>query len=240
MTMTPSVRIWISARTDVGKVRSHNEDAFVAVDLGDARWQLPSCGDGLLEPTAQGALFAVSDGMGGARAGELASAMTVDALVRELRALPATEPPQVLQAAVERANGQVIAAAETGDREGMGATLTAAWVRGSEAFIAQVGDSRAYLVRAGHMHQITKDQSYLQMLLDSGAISAVDAAACPYRSVILQAIGTTPALRVVLYRVALCKHDRLLLCSDGLSSYVDASDLLAAIHANVPLSALCD
>ncbi len=233
------MRISIAAMTDVGKVRSHNEDAFVAVDLGDPQWRVPSDSDAELELSEHGALLAVSDGMGGAKAGELASSLTIAALVREMRELPVAEAPHLLQEAVEQVNEQVAAAAQSRDREGMGATLTAAWVRGAEAFIAHVGDSRAYLVRAGLMHQITKDQSYLQMLLDSGAVSAAETAAFPYRSVILQAIGTSATVRAALYRVALCKHDRLLLCSDGLSSYVDARDILAAARGSAGLSSLC-
>jgi serine/threonine protein phosphatase PrpC len=169
-------------------------------------------------------MLAVSDGMGGAAAGEVASALVVESLRRSM-------PPKsadwdaTIQKAVERANRAVWNAAKAPERRGMGATLTAVCLDGLDAHVAEVGDSRAYVYRSGVLDLLTHDQSYAQALLDAGALTEQEAARSPLKNVILSAMGTHPDVRVDLGRVTLAAGDRLLVCSDGLSNEVSAKDI---------------
>ena len=147
----------------------------------------------------RGSLMIVSDGMGGAAAGEVASEMAVATICDSLM----SEPPQAegagrLRAATETANQRIWDhSQENLELSGMGATVTAALVQGTSAYIAQVGDSRAYLVREGRIKQLTKDQSLAQMLFDSGAVNLEQMAAVP-QNVIMQALGTQPEVKVAM------------------------------------------
>src|SRR5262249_31985454 len=151
--------------------RPKNEDAFVAADLtshallGDQPLRRFDVG-------RRGVLLAVSDGMGGERAGEVASALVVETLTHAMEEPPpfALRVDEFVTAAVEKAHRVVRNLAQTEGHERMGATLTAVFVRGRKAYIAEVGDSRAYLVRGGVITRLTHDQSMVQLLLDTGAI----------------------------------------------------------------------
>ena len=241
--MATGLTLQIAARTDVGKVRKNNEDAFVVADLsGEASGTLSEPIDASLPVGERGVLLAVSDGMGGALAGEVASATGLTALVASLR-------DKVTRAAPERAMVQSVkdadrAVRETASRDaehhGMGATLTAALIHGGDAYLAEVGDSRAYLVRAGVITQLTHDQSFVQMLVDRGALSAADAAQFPYKNVILQALGKEARIKVALSRLALRRRDCLLLCSDGLSNKVTDAEMRDAVLRESTLGAVCD
>jgi serine/threonine protein phosphatase PrpC len=186
------IRLTIAARSDIGRVRSNNEDAFTIAELATgaqleagAEFDLPD----------RGLLLAVSDGMGGHRAGEVASSMVLDSL---RQALASARPGPIetrLDWAVRRANVEVLHAARARSKAGMGATLTGVVLVGGEAYIAEVGDSRAYLCRDGRLQQLTRDQSLVQMLVDSGAISEKDAKQSPHRNVIIQAMGLAENVR---------------------------------------------
>lgn len=169
-----------------------------------------------------GVLLVVSDGMGGAKAGEVASAITVEAVLGGMLSAVRDKPASgaMLRRAIEIASHKVHEASRRPNRRGMGATLTAVLVTGATAYVAQVGDSRAYLLRGGKIGQITRDQSYVQMLVDAGKMTAAEAGASPRKNLILQVMGQQ-AVRVVLGRVSLKIGDRLLLCSDGLTNVVD-------------------
>ncbi len=221
------------ARTDVGMRRSSNEDAFVLVDL-DAPTTAIACSGERIEIAGKRMLLALSDGMGGAAAGEVASCLALSTLVRELHRRSNERMDCALEAAVHVANARVLEAASCAERQGMGATLTAVVIVDDIAWIAEVGDSRAYLLRDNKLHQLTRDQSYVQMLVDMGAISEEEAKASPKKNVILQAVGTTPDLRVALGRLSLRRGDRLLLCSDGLSNEVDDRELAELLTRNPP------
>src|SRR5580704_10451976 len=184
-----NMHLRIAARTDVGRVRRRNEDAFVAADLTrNVRSAMPRW-SGRLEVGSRGGLVAVSDGMGGAQAGDRASALVVESLTQALAS----------QAGRDTSDAEITDAVQDAHRtvwnEGcargiqMGATLTALYVRGMAAYVAEVGDSRAYLMRAGRMTQLTKDQSYVQMLVDSGVVEPDQAQSLPFRNIILQAMG---------------------------------------------------
>lgn len=221
------------ARTDVGMRRASNEDAFVLVDLDRPTEAISCCGE-RIEIRGRRMLLALSDGMGGAAAGEVASSLALGTLVRELHRSKNERMDRALEAAVHVANARVLEAASTTGREGMGATLTAVVIVEGVAWIAEVGDSRAYLLRDQRLHQLTRDQSYVQMLVDMGALSAEEAKESPKRNVILQAVGTAPELRVELGALSLRRGDRLLLCSDGLSNELEDHELAELLGRNAP------
>jgi serine/threonine protein phosphatase PrpC len=230
----------VAAHTDAGRIRKGNEDAFVVADLtrgersSSARWT------GRVEVGRRGALVAVADGVGGAQAGELASALVVASLASALErddAPPNSEAK--LGDAVKNAHETVFGEACARGIK-MGATLTALYVRGTAAYLAEVGDSRAYLLRAGQMTQLTKDQSYVQMLVDAGAVKPEDAPSMAFRNVILQAMGHQPRLSVALGRLELRRRDCILLCSDGLSNEVSDTDMRALVLGSPDLVHACD
>lgn len=188
--------ISFGSRTDIGYVRDHNEDSLI-----------------IIPP-----LFAVADGMGGHEAGEIASEITVNTLA-ELA--PSHLDAEGLTAAVEAANYNVMKAPRQGiGRDGMGTTLTAAMLEGERLLITQVGDSRAYLLHKGHLQQITRDHSLMADLIEAGQITPEEARVHPNRSVITRAIGSDIHMRPDIYELNVDAGDRILLCSDGLSSMI--------------------
>ena len=179
------------SRTDVGCVRDHNEDSLVVAPP----------------------LFVVADGMGGHAAGEVASEIATSILAEKA---PQTPDAEALGHAVEEANLEIIAAAEDGrGREGMGTTCTAAILKEDRLIIAQVGDSRAYLLHQGKLQQLTRDHSLVAMMVEAGQLTPEEARVHPRRSVITRALGTD------LYEIDVEAGDRLLLCSDGLHGMVE-------------------
>lgn len=189
------------ARSDVGCVRSHNEDSYLV----------------------QSPLFCVSDGMGGHAAGEVASSIAVETIAR---LAPKTADPAQLAAAVEAANAAIIEAAQNGlGKPGMGCTATAAYIEGNTVALAHVGDSRAYLVHDGTLIRVTRDHSYVEELVDAGEITADEARVHPNRSVITRALGSDPAMYADHFQLNIEEGDRLILCSDGLSSMIPDSEI---------------
>jgi protein phosphatase len=241
-------RVRVFARTDVGRTREHNEDAFLVADLAAAH---PLAFDGAdAAPhefdAAHGALFLVADGLGGAAAGEVASHLATEAAFHALRAaLPdaaddATRFATALRDAVLAANAAIHrTAAERADLRGMATTLTAAALRGDTLYLAQVGDSRAYLIRAGAARQITKDQSLVQRLVDAGELTPEQAETSARRNIILQALGADRTVKVDVTHQPVRRGDVLLLCSDGLSGQLRAAELADAAAAAPDLDALC-
>ncbi|MDM4722016.1 protein phosphatase 2C domain-containing protein [Micromonospora sp. WMMA1363] len=192
---------------DVGLVRTNNEDSALAGER----------------------LVAVADGMGGLPAGEVASEIVIR-ILDELTPPPTPdEATDALRAVVSTAN-QRIHAAITVDpaREGMGTTLTAALLAGDTLVLAQVGDSRCYLLRDGALTQLTRDDTFVQALVDQGALSPEQARHHPQRSLVTRAVqgsDTPPAIGTL----TVAPGDRLLLCSDGLSDYVEHDAVAAAL-----------
>ena len=229
----------VVGRTDVGNVRANNEDSLVVADLSGNGFALASGSDGRFNVGDRGVLLAVSDGMGGLTAGELASALVIEGLplaIQEGRRSAPTE--ELLQAGVQKVNTKVWdAAQEKGIR--MGATLTAVFVDGPVAWIAEVGDSRAYLIRAGNITQLTKDQSVVQRLVDTGALSPEEAARSPHRGMILQAMGHAPDVSVALGRLELRARDCLVLCSDGLTTHVSDEEIRSVVLSSADLTVAC-
>lgn len=187
------------SRTDVGCVRDHNEDSL------------------LVAPP----LFAVADGMGGHAAGEVASEIAITVLGEKA---PHTPDAAALGRAVEDANRAVILAAnEKRGRAGMGTTMTAAVLQKDRLVIAQVGDSRAYLLHQGRLQQLTRDHSLMADMIEAGRLTPEEARTHPNRSVITRALGSDPRMVPDLYEITVETGDRLLLCTDGLSSMVEDS-----------------
>lgn len=187
-----------AAVTDQGHVRSNNEDSHFASDQ----------------------LLVVADGMGGMAAGDLASRIAIEAMVSLDALIPTEHQMDALHRALEIANGRIAEMVATDPSlAGMGTTLTAVLFNGERAAMAHVGDSRAYLLRDGRLNQLTKDDTYVQMLVDQGLIKPEEAAAHPRRAVVtrvLQGEPVTPAYVIVEPQ----RGDRWLLCSDGLTGVV--------------------
>lgn len=233
------VLVSVFARTDVGMHRTGNEDSFLVADLTTGNIGLSS---DITEHRIgeRGSLMIVSDGMGGAAAGEIASEMAVATICDSLMGEPAeAEIVQRLKAATETANQRIWDhSQENVELLGMGATVTAALVQGTSAYIAQVGDSRAYLIRGGRIKQLTKDQSLAQMLFDSGAVNLEQMAEVP-QNVIMQALGTQQEVKVAMSAVQLFRNDCLVLCSDGLSNKVQPDELRTMVQDTEDLTEAC-
>lgn len=234
------------ALTDVGRTREHNEDAFVVADL--ATGKAMEFGHVLRQGAGTvGTLFMVADGMGGAAAGELASETAVDVVLRYLRdewaprrSLDAGAFAESLESATSMANSAIYRhAAEHPELRGMGTTATIAGLLGDTLYLAQVGDSRAYLVRDGVARQITKDQSLMQKLIEAGEISEEAAEQSERRNIILQALGPEAMIRIDLTHQRVRRGDVLVLCSDGLSSVVRAEEIARAVGEERDLQMAC-
>jgi serine/threonine protein phosphatase PrpC len=194
------MRLRHGAASHVGLVRRQNEDSFVA----------------------GGGIFAVCDGMGGANAGEVAS----EAACRYLMELPAGAGAQQVRDAVAEANSTIFSrSVGEPDLAGMGTTLTAFVQSDDTLIVAHVGDSRAYLLRAGDLQQLTDDHSLVGEMVRRGQLTPAQAAVHPHRSVITRALGTEGEVDPDVFTVPLVPGDRLLLCSDGLSGMVSGHDI---------------
>ncbi len=219
-------------------MRPSNEDAFVIADLtGGSLLKEPQLAR--FDVGEHGVLLAVSDGMGGHAAGEVASALVVESLERSMAKHSGEARDGLLEKAVLQANREVWEAAHYPGREHMGATLTAMFIHGGVAYIAEVGDSRAYLLRNGNVLQCTRDQSYAQLLLDAGAISPQDAKKSGIGNVILQAMGLKPDVMVALGRLELRDRDAFILCSDGLSNKASVEELRDLVLTSPRLDLAC-
>lgn len=230
------VRLRLFARTDVGQVREHNEDNFLVADLSRRV-------RGLLEANrtttigSQGAVFAVCDGMGGAAAGEIASQLAVDIIYERLTEglddktpLGRDELGRRLVRAVEAAGMRIFQEAKNDrSRRGMGTTVTAAALVDDHLFLAQVGDSRGYLLRGDTLVQVTRDQSLVNQLIEAGQLTEEEAENFEHNNIILQALGTADTVQVDLTFAELRRGDTLLLCSDGLSGMVRFEEIREAL-----------
>ena len=198
-----------AALSHAGRKRRHNEDAYV------------------LEPP----LFAVADGMGGAKAGEIASSLAAGAL-QESDGDGSSGEARVA-ALIEEANRRVFRrATEDRDASGMGTTMTVALVEDDQVAIGHVGDSRAYLIREGRLEQLTDDHSLVAELVRSGKLTPEEAEIHPQRAVITRAVGTEPDVDVDTFSVQGASGDLFLICSDGLTDMVDEATILEAVELN--------
>jgi PPM family protein phosphatase len=243
------------AKSDVGRVRRGNEDNFLVLDLStEQTW---SGADGATPPAKltqfelgqKGLILVVSDGMGGALAGDVASRMAVDS-VREMllgtegeeACDPDVDLVECLKNATIYANLAIHLKSQEDSRcAGMGATFTGAAIRGGDLDLVQVGDSRGYVIRKDHIRLATKDQSLVQQLVDVGQISESEAETHMFRNVILQALGAQSDISPVTGRIHLRQGDVLLLCSDGLSGKLRADDIQQiVVNHQDDLAKACD
>ena len=213
--------------TDVGRKRKRNEDSFLA-------------NDGL-------GLFVVADGMGGAAGGDIASAEACDqifSMVRQGAAAIAAcrEAPtkdnrhavrRIVESAIQAATYMVFALADQDPaRKGMGTTISCLLYVGPNAFVGQVGDSRAYMLRGGVPHQITEDHTLINAQLKAGQITAEEAKTATYGNVITRAVGVKDHVEVDVFELACRAGDRFVLCSDGVHGYLETEAELTGLCAN--------
>lgn len=234
--------IIVYAQTDVGKIRQGNEDNFLVVETtSEELSELQDVREYSL--TDKGLTLMVSDGMGGAAAGEVASELAVRTTLEEM---PCDDPPSAdvfvekIVDSLKHANIVITRhGAEHPEMRGMGATATTAGILEDKVFVGQIGDSRAYLIRRDSIGQITKDQSFVNQLVEAGKITAEEAANHPRRNVILQALGNQQELNVVISRFTALSGDYLLLCSDGLSGMLSDEEIKAVILTADNLQSAC-
>jgi serine/threonine protein phosphatase PrpC len=243
---TGAVRVSVFGKSDLGRSREHNEDAFLVADLAsDEVVPQPAVQHYAVGP--RGALFMVADGMGGAAAGEVASAMATHLIFTHMATVWPTDPDPSgmrfayrLREAVELANERIYHHAILHpEMQGMGTTVTAVGVFDRDLYLTQVGDSRAYLIRNGQAIQLTRDQSLMQRLVDAGEMTEEEAEQSERRNIILQALGPDPHIKVDLSRQSLRRRDTLLVCSDGLSGVIRKDELARLAAAYPDLPALC-
>jgi protein phosphatase len=235
MPSPPDISIEVFGKTDVGLVREHNEDNFLIADVtGGVRTAEPRTPFSF-KLGEKGAALLVCDGMGGAAAGEVASQMAVDSIYE---ALASSEPQQrdafarLLRRAVQQANERIfIQSRDNQSERGMGTTCSVAALVDDTLVIAQIGDSRCYILRDGKLAQVTKDQSLAWQLIEAGAMTADEAKAFEHANIILQALGVQERVEVVLSQVQLRKGDVTLLCSDGLHGPVGDDEILSVLIA---------
>ena len=219
------MRIVSGGRSDVGQQRANNEDCFRMV-----------------QPLN---LFVVSDGMGGEAHGEIASAMAVETVVKTCMgeeagtAVVSTEghpewsdKTRLLLTAAQLANKKIYESAEANpQQQGMGATLTAAWINEEKLSVVHVGDSRVYLLRSGVLQQLTSDHSLVAEQVRRGILTAAEAEHSELQSVLLRALGTQPEIEVDAEEHTLFPDDILLLCSDGLTRMVAEQKIAATLRS---------
>ena len=223
------VGITLGSQTHVGMTRASNQDAYCAILAPNT-------------PPGTDALLAVADGMGGHQAGEVASAIAIQGLVRRLSPQDAggTAPlPKEIRSAflgevVQQVNADIHLAAQRPETQGMGTTLTMALLAGSSLSIAHVGDSRAYLLRQGHLRQLSKDHSWVEEEVARGALTPEQARTHPMRNILTQALGTAPRVQVETLETEIQEGDTLLLCSDGLHSLVTDEEIAQLLAGGPP------
>ncbi len=208
----------IQGKTDIGLVRESNQDAYAfgKFDKGDC-WVI------------------VCDGMGGVSGGQVASSICVEKVAEALKRgyrdnMNISSAKNLLTSAISAANSAVFSEAqENYELKGMGTTVVAVLVLGSVAVIAHVGDSRAYLLNE-EIKSVTKDHSFVQLLIDTGKITEEEAKVHPDRNVITRAVGIEHVVDVEIDIVDVCNKDRLLICTDGLNGYVEDADILKTVN----------
>jgi protein phosphatase len=225
------VRIASGGVTDLGRVRTNNEDCYKIV-----------------EPLN---LYVLSDGMGGEAHGEIASAMAVETVVQHCLDLESNPAATVIGAvqpnwsgftkrlstAVHLANRNIFRSAEENpDQHGMGATLTAVWINGTKLSVAHVGDSRAYLLRGGTLLQLTRDHSLVAEQVRRGILTSAEAEESDMQSVLLRALGAQAEIEVDAEEHTLFPRDVLLLCSDGLTRMVTEPEIAGTLQVESDLT----
>jgi protein phosphatase len=218
---------FIGAVSDPGRVRLNNQDCY---------WVPPrEYPTELLE--SKGYLCIVADGMGGHAQGQVASAMAVERVVQAYYSDSDVDVVLALERAIHQANDAVYAAGQTLEYAGMGTTVVAVVLKEGRAMVANVGDSRAYLISQGSAQQVTTDHSQVQEMMEQGLLTPEQAQDYPYRHVITRAIGVFAETLPDLFEIELKPSEAILLCSDGLSNLLDERDLIDAVMNLAPMDA---
>jgi serine/threonine protein phosphatase PrpC len=214
----------VGSLSDPGQTRELNEDYFGTPETMEISLDLVE---------QKGRLYAVADGMGGHAAGEVASQQAVSTLFKEYYASPSTEIIERMKEAIEAANTEVHAQASL-DRAkaGMGTTLVAAVLQGDNLYVANVGDSRAYLVREQSIEQVTRDHSWVNEQVEAGIITEQEAREHLYRNIITRSLGTKPSVDIDFFQRKVQPGDVLVLCCDGLSNEVEDDEIACIVSAN--------
>ena len=220
--------MFICACSDVGKIRDINQDAYYYIEDD----KLP--------------IFIVADGMGGHKAGEVASNLAISTIIRHYESSKQKILnkemfiPQFLNESVELANDNLIEEASGDDElKGMGTTVTMCLILDNEVYIGHVGDSRAYLLRDGELSQITQDHSLVGELLRIGSITKDEAVNHPKKNIITRALGSNPKINVDVFNRELQNEDKIILCTDGLTNMVTEEKILEILLSSEIPSAVC-
>jgi len=216
--------IEVGSFSDPGQVRELNEDYFGTPETMEISPDLVE---------QRGGLYAVADGMGGHAAGEVASQQAISTFFEEYYASPSAEIMERMKEAIEAANAEVHAQASL-DRAkaGMGTTLVAAVLRGDDLYVANVGDSRAYLVREQSIEQISRDHSWVNEQVQAGIITEQEAREHLYRNIITRSLGTKPDVDIDFFQRKVQSGDVLVLCCDGLSNEVEDDEIARIVSAS--------
>ena len=214
----------LGAKTDLGRVRDNNEDKFDFFEPEDPAVL-----------ATKGCFYAVADGMGGHSAGQIACELALKTVIDAYYANPSADTETSLRRAVGQANALIYDTSQAiPDRQGMGTTLTAAIIREDRVTLAQVGDSRAYLLRDGAITQLTEDHSWVAEQVRLGTMTLAEAQISPFRNIITRSIGTAAAVEPDVFTHELRVGDTLVLCSDGLSGHLEPDEMQAAIEQHSP------
>ncbi len=206
-------------RTHIGNVMRNNQDSYLAL-------------------AGSYPIYAVADGMGGHKGGNVASKMAVEIIARELSGARPSE--SALKSGIDTVNAEIYAR-QLGDENlsGMGTTLTVLWENGGSFLLGHVGDSRCYMIRESRLYQMSRDHSLVAELVKNGVIPPEKAETYPYRNVITRAVGTEKSVNTDISVLEKRENDIWMLCSDGLTEYVKADDLLSIVDS-CPLEEAAD
>ena len=222
----------IGMLTDVGKVRTIDEDSILAADLSF----------GVNSKSSKFLLLAVADGMGGHAKGEEASKIALNAIARAVIPELSNNTPftELLEKGIQNANQDILDyTAKYPESSGMGTTSVCAVVKGNEVHLANVGDSRAYVVSDDEIRGVTKDHSYVQALVDEGKITQAEAREHPKKNIITKAVGTSPSVEADKSILTLGSHESLLLCCDGVIAHLPDEDIHKIINDSPDPQSAC-
>jgi serine/threonine protein phosphatase PrpC len=221
--------VGVGSLSDPGQVRELNEDCFGTPETMEISLDLVE---------QKGRLYAVADGMGGHAAGEVASQQAIFTLFKGYYASPSAGVIKRMKEAIETANAEVhVQASSDRAKTGMGTTLVAAVLQGDDLYVANVGDSRAYLVHEQSIEQITKDHSWVNEQVQAGIITEQEAREHLYRNIITRSLGTKPDVDIDFFQRSVRPGDVLVLCCDGLSNEVEYDEIARMVSATDPQEA---
>jgi protein phosphatase len=255
MLMSDGLAVDLHGSTDTGKVRAVNQDQFLIAALHKVvrihGTSLPDAYRERFDSGARALLLLVADGVGGRAAGDKASSMALDVItdyvtnsMRCFYKLDDQIPHDLLHElalSVERSHSSVLErSASVPEEAGMATTLTMAHVLWPRVYVVQIGDSRCYRIHDEEIHQVTRDQTLFQELLDKGALDAEDGQHSPLSSILSQAIGGDAGVEPVISKVGLEDGDTLLLCTDGLTGHLDDATIAAHVNASGSAEEACD